>query len=1050
LAIDRGQSGTKVAFEALGEVNRLPGLAEVGALNHRFIDLTGDGCLDCLVLERPGAGFYERTAAKSWESFTSLNSAPNVNWDDPNLRMMDVDGDGLSDVLVTEQDALTYYPSLARFGFGAPVRAPKTSDEEKGPAIIFADSTQSIFLADISGDGLSDIVRIRNGEVCYWPNLGYAQFGPKVSMDQAPWFDLPDLFDPQRIRLADIDGSGVTDIIYLGDDGVRIYFNQSGNAWSGPEQLTNFPPADDLTRVQALDLLCNGTACLVWTSSQPGDGGHSMRYIDLMGSEKPYLLTSSRNNLGAETRISYAPSTAFYLADREAGQEWATRLPFVVQVVERVETYDWISRNLFVTRYAYHHGYYDGLEREFRGFGMVEWRDTEELGVLTQSGAFPDATNIDAASYVPPVLTKTWFHTGAYPTGRRATRIYDSEYWREPGLSDDQVRALWLPDSELPPDATGDEIHEALRSLKGAMLRQEVYALDGGPNQGQPYSVSERNYSINRVQPFGQNRHAVFFTHAAESFDLHYERTLYNVGGEQVADPRTTHGLVLDVDEFGNEKKSVSIAYGRRHDDADPLLVASDRDAQRATLVTYVESAYTNPILENDAYRPRMPADSRTYELTGYAPSGTRGRFQSSDFVQAKASGLELVYDTEIPYTAKASSGRQRRLIEQVRTLYRIDDLATALPLFSLQPRALPFASYRLSLTPDLLALYLRGSENLLPTPASVLGAQGGYVLSNDQVALGFFPADDPSGVWWLPSGRVFYSPGLTDAPAVELANALAQFFQPVRFRDPFSNDTVVTYDSYSLLVVAVQDPVANVVTATNDYRVLQPTALTDPNGNQSAIAFDALGLVAGTAVMDKSVTGPQDSIAGLAADLTQSQIDTFFADPRAQAAALLGNATSRIVYDVGRFMRPPSTTAAPLPTYAATIAREMHVSDLKQNQTSRLQVGFSYSDGLGARSSAKAMRNPVPSPRAAPMSIPAGSAAAGRSTTTRASRSGSTSPSSTTRKISSSARRSASARRCSTIPSDGWWRRSTRTTAGRKWCSTRGDKSAPTPMIRS
>jgi hypothetical protein len=213
------------------------------------MDLTGDGHLDCVVLERPGAGFYERNGGKTWEPFTSLRSAPNLDWTDPNLRMIDVDGDGFSDVLITEQDALTYYPSLARFGFGAPVKVPKATDEEKGPAIIFADTTRSIFLADMSGDGLSDIVRIRNGEVCYWPNLGYGQFGPKVSMDQAPWFASPDLFDQRRIRLADVDGSGVTDIFYLGDDGVRIYFNQSGNAWSGSEPVTNFPPADDLTKI---------------------------------------------------------------------------------------------------------------------------------------------------------------------------------------------------------------------------------------------------------------------------------------------------------------------------------------------------------------------------------------------------------------------------------------------------------------------------------------------------------------------------------------------------------------------------------------------------------------------------------------------------------------------------------------------------------------------------------------------------------------------------------------------------------------------------------
>ena len=56
-------------------------------------------------------------------------------------------------------------------------------------------------------------MRIRNGEICYWPNLGYGRFGAKVGMDDAPWFDTPDQFDQQRIRLADIDGTGTIDII---------------------------------------------------------------------------------------------------------------------------------------------------------------------------------------------------------------------------------------------------------------------------------------------------------------------------------------------------------------------------------------------------------------------------------------------------------------------------------------------------------------------------------------------------------------------------------------------------------------------------------------------------------------------------------------------------------------------------------------------------------------------------------------------------------------------------------------------------------------------
>ena len=154
-------------------------------------------------------------------------------------------------MLITEDDALIWHASLAEEGFGPAQRVAQALDEEKGPRIVFADGTQSIYLADLSGDGLTDIVRIRNGEVCYWPNLGYGRFGAKVTMDNAPSFDNPDQFDHKRIRLADIDGSGTTDIIYLHRDGVRLYFNQSGNSWSQPHLLKGFPRVDDVVERRA-------------------------------------------------------------------------------------------------------------------------------------------------------------------------------------------------------------------------------------------------------------------------------------------------------------------------------------------------------------------------------------------------------------------------------------------------------------------------------------------------------------------------------------------------------------------------------------------------------------------------------------------------------------------------------------------------------------------------------------------------------------------------------------------------------------------------------
>ena len=240
-------------------------------------------------------------------------------------------------------------------------------DEDRGAVVLTTDDEETIFLADMSGDGLSDLVRIRNGEVCYWPNLGYGRFGAKVVMRGAPVFDTPDQFDPRRVRLGDIDGTGTTDIVYLVPGGAAVYFNQAGNSWSAASTVP-LPHIDSMATVVVADLLGTGTSCLVWSSIDPAYSGTALRYIDLLESIKPHLLASIANGLGATTAITYAPATRFYLEDRLAGRPWATRLPFVMQTVAQVVTKDQVALTRNVALYRYSHGFYDGVEREFRGF----------------------------------------------------------------------------------------------------------------------------------------------------------------------------------------------------------------------------------------------------------------------------------------------------------------------------------------------------------------------------------------------------------------------------------------------------------------------------------------------------------------------------------------------------------------------------------------------------------------------------------------------------------------------------------------------------------
>src|SRR5204863_2224873 len=132
-------------------------------------------------------------------------------------------------------------------------------------------------------------------------------------------------------------------------------------------------------------------------------------------------------------------------------------------------------------------------------------------------------------------------------------------------------------------------------------------------------------------------------------------------------------------------------------------------------------------------------------------------------------------------------------------------------------------------------------------------------------------------GHWWVPSGRTFYLPAAGTA-AQEKAEALRHFFVPRRFEDPFGKGTSVDYDPHDLLVVRTVDAVTNTIAAVNDYRVVAPTLVIDPNGNRQLVSFDALGMVAGTAVKGKITENLGDDLAGFTPDLTQSRVDDFYA----------------------------------------------------------------------------------------------------------------------------------------------------------------------------
>ena len=500
--------------------------------------------------------------------------------------------------------------------------------------LVFADSTESIFLADMSGDGLTDLVRIRNGEVCYWPNLGYGRFGAKVTMDHSPRFDRPDLFDGRRIRLADIDGSGTADIIYFAGDASSICTSTSRAMAGARGALWRTFPRSRACLVGHGDRLArqrHGVPGVVVAAARQCAPSDALHRSDGRTEAAPAGATS-RNNLGAETVVQYAPSTKFYVADKLAGTPWVTRLPFPVHVVERVETYDYISRNRFVTRYAYHHGYYDGVEREFRGFGRVDQWDTQEIAHALSRRQFsrrrPTRT---LSSRCRRCCTKTWFHTGAFfgeaVVSRHSNRNITPKAMPAIPLRVDPgpdakpccsttpscpatscfPTAAGYPTSSPPRKCAKRAARCAARSCARRSTRSTARDAPTGPT-APPSATTPWKSCSRRVRTSLR----CFWRMRARRIDFQYERALFKVKGHtrrsRMHPPghqcsRSARDPCNHADGRSLRQRAAvgQIGYGRRY--LDPTLTSADQARQSSLLTTYSRKHLHQP----DSRRRQLP-----------------------------------------------------------------------------------------------------------------------------------------------------------------------------------------------------------------------------------------------------------------------------------------------------------------------------------------------------------------------------------------------------------------------------------------------------------
>ena len=750
----------------------LPNLATENPQAAQLTDIDGDGLNEIQIMAGSIKGFHSFDESGKLSPFVAFKQMPNIDFNDPNLRMLDLNGDGYPDLLISDTNCFLVSYSKHKEGYGNLQRISKAIDEEKGPRVIFSEQTQTIFLADMSGDGLTDIVRIKNGSICYWPNLGYGRFGKKVQMKNAPRFDSSDMFDPSRIRLADIDGSGTTDIIYLGFNQTHCWKNLSGNSWSNAILIPNFPKTDNLTNVSVFDIEGNGTSALVWSTPLPGKSDR-IKYIELTGGKKPFLLTHINNNMGASRRLFYAPSTKFYLQDKKAGKPWITKLGFPVHVVERIEVYDEPTKSKYVSRYAYHHGYFDRKEREFRGFGMVEQWDTDDFNTQasTPLSQFPNLSEGDTY----PIYTKSWFHTGFYKNADIISDLYRQEYF------DAEADAWILPDTILPQGLSIQEKREATRTLKGSLLRQEIYSQDGSEKEGIPYTVSENSFKISLKQNLHKNKHAVFMVLPSESINLNYERVL--------EDPRIVHTLNLEYDEFGNPLKQATVAYQR---------LTNAVAGQDKTLVSVKQNSFFNSDENTDFHRIGVAYQTKNYEIFDFETNTSKLAIE--DFANF--------------------ANLNKKLIQNQKTLFYDTTCENALNLGSISAHGLVYKSLTLSMTEDLINSHIvaEGRTNL------VTASELKTILTNFA-----YLAENNNTEFWMPSESAKYD--------------ISNFYMPIKQIDPMGNETSLLYDTYKLLPIKVTDALLYETHITNDYANMQAVKVVDPNANGIEMKLNGLGM---------------------------------------------------------------------------------------------------------------------------------------------------------------------------------------------------------------
>jgi len=813
----------QVTYSDWKRLEHIPVADSSKPVRQSLTDLTGDGKLDW-VLAMPGmCGFFTLDPDRTWSGFVPFEAFPN-EFLSPMAQITDLMGDGLSDMALIGTRSVRLYSNLREQGFADGLDVPhleKTDagDDDELPALSNT-PLELVAFADVLGSGQQHLVRIRHNEVKCWPNLGRGRFGKGFVLCALPFAD--DEFNAGRVLLGDLDGSGAVDLIYLESDSLRVFMNQGGRGYLSTSIDLPWPAGlryDNLCQVSVADLQGLGCSSLVFTVPHMTPQHWRCDFV----AAKPYLMQRTCNNMGASTGVIYRSSAQEWLDEKHeqhaAGIENpVSRLPLAVHLVGQQTQSDEISGNRLTQVFSYRGGYYDRVEREFRGFRLLLQRDTEASAAERASEGF-----------TAPLLNKTWFHTGDTidPSRDDYYALDPSAVALKPTLlqtyhfNDRAAQTFNLTDAE--------SAREIARALSGNVLRTETYAADDDPATAVPYAVRENRYLVRVLRQKGPHQpYAVVHPLSLESLGYQYETAVAD-------DPLCQHQINLEWDEYGHNVHGFTVHYARRKtvDDTPPF---SDEHQQNWWKDAHDDAQQKWYLTQTRAQPVHLP-DREAWRL------GLPCRQRSNALVLDKAALSPQTINHEHFLTMSADDGEwaSKALLSGL-SLQRYIDPANG------QPMAPGEATF------EALPAYLETAE----LDAIALGAYD--KLKDEQGNMPFNLKEK------LESPEVGYHimepflPEVTGQPDKDPGDAKSYlwsvhrgfptylgpdgFYNVQKFRETRSHgETLITYDDYACVTRAVTLPDGCTTRALEvDYRTFLPGTIEDANRNLQEARYNAFG----------------------------------------------------------------------------------------------------------------------------------------------------------------------------------------------------------------